>query len=146
MFVEISDTHLGTKYTAAFESECNDASDRTVYREVCKCEQVVTMGKIIGRPVPAPMSPSGPSKGPFTLTTPYINACAQIIDAEGEPIGHALPVGMAGRRDSNARLFGAAPELLDACIGLLALVQMHVPNNSAQVQDAIRAISKTEGK
>lgn len=67
-----------------------------------------------------------------------------IVDSSDYTVCGTL--GHFSRREclANAKLVAASPDLLEACIGLLALVQTHLPNNSAEVHAAIAAISKTE--
>lgn len=51
MKVKIHDIEKGTSYIATKEADCKDATDRSIYQEVVRFNDVITMGKFIGEPL-----------------------------------------------------------------------------------------------
>jgi hypothetical protein len=51
MRVKIHDLNTWQSYMAEREADCKDATDRSVFREVRRLGDVVTMGKVIGEPL-----------------------------------------------------------------------------------------------
>lgn len=51
MKVELLDIRMGTQYIAEHVTDCQDSTDASVFREVLRCGDVVTMGMTVGRPI-----------------------------------------------------------------------------------------------
>jgi hypothetical protein len=51
MKVKIHDLNNHTNYIAENESDCKDATDKSVFQEVVRANDVITMGKVIGEPL-----------------------------------------------------------------------------------------------
>ena len=49
--VRLYDTDRLTSYEVYTEDSCKDKTDRSVFRSVMQYREVITMGKVVGRPI-----------------------------------------------------------------------------------------------
>ncbi len=48
--VQFHDCDTGENYSVRSEAQCKDSTDKSIYREVLRCNDVITMGKTIAWP------------------------------------------------------------------------------------------------
>jgi hypothetical protein len=48
--VQFHDCVTGENYSVRFEKDCKDSTDKSIYREVIRLNDVITMGKTIAWP------------------------------------------------------------------------------------------------